>query len=178
MIVAGLLFVPLIWSKGNEVMESLLVDPQLLTVHDTPRSLKDISFTGPEAIPASLSMFLGNFVLLNIWATWCPPCRKEIPSLDALQRALSDLKDFLIVPLSVDRANFAQVEAFYRTVGVRSLRLYQGDEAHIVDSLYIGGLPTTILLNRRGQEIARLVGPTQWDSAAVIHQIRTLVSTH
>lgn len=129
----------------------------------SPEALPDFSFADGTAQPLTLANFKGRVVLLNLWATWCAPCRKEMPGLDTLQRELGS-KDFEVVALSVDRAGAAASQKFLDQIKVQSLKLYIDASARAGSTLKVIGLPATLLLDRQGREIGRLVGPAHWDS--------------
>src|SRR3546814_70278 len=111
----------------------------------------------------SLADFRGKLVLLNLWATWCGPCREEMPTLDRLQATLGG-SDFEVVALSIDRAGMGVVDAFYAEIGVKSLARYIDESGKSAQQLNAVGLPTTLLLDREGREIARHVGPAAWET--------------
>ncbi len=131
----------------------------------TPRSLPAVAFEDSAGRTLSLSDFRGRVVLLNVWATWCPPCRKEMPSLERLQRARGG-KDFEVVALSIDRER-SVVRTFYREIGLTALRLYQDPSNRATDALKVVAVPTTLLIDREGREIGRSLGPAEWDSVEV-----------
>lgn len=133
----------------------------------TPRPMPDLAFEGPDGGPAKLSDFRGRIVLLNLWATWCAPCRKEMPALDRLQAELGG-KDFEVVALSVDTRNLERRRTFLDEVGVRSLAFYADPKADSLQALKgaakVVGLPTTILIDRRGCDLGVMAGPAEWHS--------------
>jgi thiol-disulfide isomerase/thioredoxin len=122
----------------------------------------------------TLADFEGRVVLLNIWATWCPPCREENPTLDALQARLGG-SDFHVLPLSIDRAGLEPVRRFYRETGIRNLDLYIAEDTRAMLALAVVGLPTTILIDRIGRERGRLAGPAEWNSPEAVAQISALI---
>jgi len=122
----------------------------------------------------TLADFEGRVVLLNIWATWCPPCREEMPTLDALQARLGG-SDFHVLPLSIDRAGLEPVRRFYRETGIRNLDLYIAEDTRAMLALAVVGLPTTILIDRMGRELGRLAGPAEWNSPEAVAQISALI---
>lgn len=139
----------------------------------SPKPVPQLQFTDKDGRALSLTDFRGKMVLLNIWATWCPPCRKEMPSLDRLQARLSG-RDFEVVAVSIDQGNDALfiVEEFFREIGVKHLRIFldsTGGAARTVGAL---GLPATLLVDRHGMELGRLVGPAEWDAPEAIATIR------
>jgi len=131
--------------------------------HKTPIDVVDIEFRDGAEKSVRLSDFKGRVVLLNFWATWCAPCRREMPDLAALQKKFGG-DDFLVLALSQDRKGLGAVTDFYKEIGVTDLALYIDQKARTSRKLRVPGLPTTILLNRSGQEIGRLVGPADWFS--------------
>jgi thiol-disulfide isomerase/thioredoxin len=131
--------------------------------HNKPVDVVDIEFRDGKEKPVKLSDFKDRIVLLNFWATWCAPCRREMPDLDALQKKYGSA-DFLVLALSQDRKGLKAVKEFYAETGVKSLALYIDQKARTSRKLRVPGLPTTVLLNRKGQEIGRLVGPADWFS--------------
>ena len=147
---------------------------EVLRLLREPRSLPDIGFTDGEGRPTQLSSFRGKVILLNIWATWCVPCRKEMPALDRLQASLGG-PDFEVVALSVDRDGLPAAKAFYRQTGIRQLRVYTDQSGQALADLGATGIPTTLLIDRHGNEIGRKMGPAEWDSPALIKVISTSI---
>lgn len=142
-------------------------------LHDAPRPLPEITFQAEFGTELSLADFSGGYVLLNLWATWCVPCREEMPTLDALQEKLGG-DEFEVVALSVDRAGRRVVREFYREVGIQHLGLYIDPSMKSSFALAVG-LPTTVFVDRQGQEIGRLVGSAHWDTPEMIKTIQTLM---
>src|SRR6266851_2630090 len=101
----------------------VLAGPLELSVFDQPRALPEIHFADDQDHKLTLTDFRGTVVLLNIWATWCVPCRKEMPALDRLQAQLGG-DDFVVLPLSIDRAGLPAVKRFYEELGLQKLGIY------------------------------------------------------
>jgi len=141
----------------------LAADMPMATV-DPPKPAPDLQFTDGEGKSRSLAEFKGNVVLLNIWATWCVPCRKEMPTLDRLEAALGGA-DFEVVPLSIDRKGIEAVNAFYSEIGIQHLgRFVTASSNDAMDKLGVFGIPATYLIDRHGNIIARKDGPAEWDA--------------
>ncbi len=138
---------------------------------DQPRTLPDLSFVDGEGHALSLGHFRGRPILLNIWATWCVPCRKEMPALDRLQAAI-DKSQLLVLPLSIDRKGAPVVKQFYEELGLKVLGIYVDQSGKASSELNTVGVPTTLLIDRDGREIGRKVGPAEWDSPEMIALIR------
>ena len=137
-----------------------------------PEPLSQIAFKLKSGEEVTLARWQGRVVLLNLWATWCAPCRKEMPALDRLQAELGS-RDFEVVALAVDRAGTEAAAKFLAQVDVKSLGLYIDGTARAGTSLKAVGLPTTILIDRQGREIGRLTGPAEWDSADAKRLVRS-----
>ena len=134
---------------------------------EKPRPLPELRFVDGEGRALTIADFRGRLVLLNIWATWCVPCRREMPTLDRLQAKLGG-PDFEVLALSIDRQGLAVVKAFYEELGLEALRVYVDASTNTTSDLGIVGIPTTLLVDRKGDEIGRLVGPYEWDSPEMI----------
>ncbi len=132
-------------------------------VKKSPTPLPDIEFQGASGNEVKLASFKGHTVLLNLWATWCQPCREEMPALNRLQQALGSDK-FEVVALSLDRKGYEASRKFLDDVKADAVKLYVDPTAKQGTALKIVGMPTTILINKDGMEIGRLAGPAEWDS--------------
>lgn len=128
-----------------------------------PEPLPDITFNDSSGGERKLSDFKGRTILLNLWATWCAPCREEMPALNRLQEQLGSDK-FEVVALSLDRQGAAASQKFLDEVDAKALKLYVDATAKQGVALKIVGMPTTILINAEGLEVGRLAGPAEWDS--------------
>ncbi|MGC8507565.1 MAG: TlpA family protein disulfide reductase [Thiomonas sp.] len=156
------LTVPVTWAAG-------FTFTPYPSAHSLP--LSQVTFENGQGKPMTLADFKGKVVLLNIWATWCPPCVREMPTLDKLQKLLGG-KNFAVVPLSVDKGGIFTVKSFYDDNFIGHLPIYVDPTTHALDTLNILGTPTTILIDKQGKEIARTMGPEDWDQPAVIAQIK------
>jgi thiol-disulfide isomerase/thioredoxin len=140
----------------------------------SPQAVPQLAFVGTGERGLTLEDFRGKLVLLNIWATWCAPCREEMPALDRLQQALGG-PDFEVVALSIDREGMAVVQRFYDEIGIRALAPYVDSSMRAGAALRIVGVPTTLLLDRQGSERWRKTGPEQWDSPAIDAALRARI---
>ena len=145
-----------------------------LSVFDQPRPLPEIRFQDDQGHDLTLAGFRGRVVLLNIWATWCVPCRQEMPALDRLEARLGG-KDFLVIALSIDRKGVDAVRDFYREVGVEKLAIYLDPSGKGSHGLAIPGAPTTLLIDREGREIARKMGAAEWDGPEMVSLIERTI---
>jgi thiol-disulfide isomerase/thioredoxin len=133
-----------------------------------------VAFKDADGHERTLTNWRGRAVLLNLWATWCAPCRKEMPALDRLQAALGSDR-FEVVALAVDKAGVEGARKFFDETGVGSLAIYVDTTARAGTTLKTIGLPTTLLIDREGREVGRLTGPAEWDSEEAKRLIRTVV---
>jgi thiol-disulfide isomerase/thioredoxin len=141
--------------------------PTGFAVHDSPKPLPEIQFENDQGEGMSLADFRGKVVLLNIWATWFAPCRREMPTLERLQAELGG-PDFQVVALSLDRKGLSVVKKFYEELGLRELGMYVDASGKAQRTLSVLGIPTTLLIDRAGNELGRLAGPAEWDSPDMV----------
>jgi thiol-disulfide isomerase/thioredoxin len=140
----------------------------------SPESVPEFSFEDGAGVKKTLADWKGKVVLLNLWATWCAPCRKEMPALDRLQKELGSDK-FEVVALSVDRQGVAASKTFLEDAKVTTLKLYVESTSKSVGLLRASGLPATLLIDAQGREVGRLAGPAEWDSADAKRLILSVV---
>jgi thiol-disulfide isomerase/thioredoxin len=124
-----------------------------------------------EGRSLTLADFRGRIVLLNLWATWCTPCREEMPTLDRLQARLGGT-DFEVVALSIDHDGIAAVRKFYQEIGIKHLRIYNDPTTDATARLGVIGIPATLLIDREGREVGRALGPAEWDAPEVVETVR------
>lgn len=129
-----------------------------------PKDLPDVAFKDADGGAKRLADFRGKTVLLNLWATWCVPCRHEMPSLDRLQKAMGSEK-FQVVALALERGGVAAARKFFDESKIESLSIYVDSSTRAGPALRALGMPTTILIDAEGRELGRLPGPAEWDSA-------------
>ena len=130
---------------------------------NAPEELPHAPFVDADGRELTLADYKGKVVLLNLWATWCAPCRKEMPGLDRLQASLGSDK-FEVVAVSVDRTGVDGAKKFLEQIHVRSLAVLADPTARMATTLRAIGLPSTLLIDAQGREIGRLVGPAEWDT--------------
>ena len=137
-----------------------------------PKPLPEVTFENADGEQVSLADFRGQVVVLNLWATWCAPCRDEMPSLDRLQAEHGEGDDLEVVALSLDRGNIDKIKLFFEEVGVANLDIYRDPTAQASRALLAPGLPTTVVIDREGHEIGRVLGPAEWDGEATVALLR------
>jgi thiol-disulfide isomerase/thioredoxin len=139
-----------------------------------PVALPDIAFKDGEGNPVTLADWRGRVVLINLWATWCAPCRREMPSLARLQDEIGG-DDFEVLAISVDRKGAEASAKFLSETGAENLALYVDETFKVARDLKAPGLPVTILVDRQGREIGRLTGPAEWDSEDALSLIGAVI---
>lgn len=127
------------------------------------KRLPEATFFDESDTPVSLDQFRGKVVLVNFWATWCPPCLKEMPSLDELQAHFAE-QAFEVVAICSKCGSIDDIRGFFETRDIRNLRIYTDPELQILPLLGVRGLPTSILLGPEGKELGRLEGDAEWAS--------------
>lgn len=128
-----------------------------------PDQIDGLAFESPQGDPITLADFAGKTVLVNLWATWCAPCVEELPTLDALQKAMGSER-FEVLAINVDRGRGDAPAEFFDRLGIAHLALYRDPTTKIGLALGAFGLPTTVLFDAQGRDRGRLVGPAEWDA--------------
>jgi len=151
--------------------------PNAVPLHDTPQPLAAISFADENGNALTLDRWRGKVVLLNIWATWCAPCRHEMPTLDRLQARLGGER-FEVVALSIDRAGVDVVRRFFDKIGIQHLGIVIDETMKASRDIGIYGLPETLLIAPDGRELGRLIGPAEWDTQEMVAFFESVISDH
>ena len=146
-----------------------------LAMATTPLKLPDLAFEDADGRPKKLSDFRGKTLLVNLWATWCVPCRKEMPALQALEQKRGG-GDFEVVAINIDTRDPGKPRAWLKEVGIERLGYYSDPSAKVFQDLKsVGratGMPTTVLVDGAGCEIGTVAGPAEWASEDALKLIR------
>ncbi len=138
-----------------------------LALAQTPFRIPDLAFKDAQGGDRTLADWRGRTVLLNLWATWCVPCRQEMPALDALQGKLGGPK-FEVVAVNIDQGHPQKPHTFLKQVGVTHLAYFSDDSAQVFEALKTAGkafgMPTTLIVDPKGCEIGVMAGPAEWSS--------------
>ncbi len=134
-----------------------------LTIHPQPKPLPKIVALDRKGRPHDLSEWKGKVLLVNFWASWCPPCRKEMPEIIALQNAYEG-KNFRVIAISEDYKGYDWAFSALKMMGGQGLTLLWDKGNTSLKAIGIQGLPVTLLVDRQGREVARLIGPANWNS--------------
>ena len=150
-----LLFIYLLFPSITSADQKL--DIKNLKIHKEPKKVNDIMFKNSEDITISLDNFKGKLVVINFWATWCAPCREEMPSLDILQ-SNKNFQDLIVLPINVGKENKEKAKKFFNDLQIKNLKLYYDDSVKLANTFSLIGLPTTIFIDKDGDEFARIIG--------------------
>lgn len=146
-----------------------------VTPASRPLLVPDLVFQDASGAQTKLSDWRGRTILLNLWATWCVPCRKEMPALDELQTKLGG-DDFQVVAINIDTRDLDKPKAFLKEAGISSLGHYSDHKAKVFQDLKLVGkafgMPTSILIDKAGCEIGTIAGPAEWASDDAVRLIR------
>ena len=158
-------------------LEALRVgDMRKLTFHSAPIAGSDVAFMSEDGNEMTLADFNGQHILLNFWATWCAPCRKEMPELSALQTDLGGEK-FQVVTVATGRNPLPAMKKFFDEIGIDNLPLHTDARQSFARSMGVLGLPVTLIMDPDGNEIARLQGEADWSSDSAVAIITTLIAS-
>jgi thiol-disulfide isomerase/thioredoxin len=139
-----------------------------IEIRRTPQPAPPLAFAGPDGAPTSLAAFRGKAVLVNLWATWCAPCLKEMPALDALQKDLGG-PDFAVVAVNIDTRNLDKPKAWLAENRIAALPYYADPQAGVFQTLRaahkVEGMPVSLIVDREGCELGIIQGPADWASA-------------
>ncbi len=147
-----------------------------LVFHSEPKPVSTIAFTDPQGGQNHLADYKGQYILLNFWATWCAPCRKEMPSLERLQVKLGS-DNFKVVPIATGRNTIPGITKFFEKAGVEHLPVLLDPKSTLARDMGVLGLPITVILDPEGREIARLRGDAEWDSDSALATFKALTES-
>ena len=161
-------FVILLYLLSSSVSYAIQ-EPNLknLFIHKNEKKLENINFKNINNELVSLNNFKNSLILINFWATWCAPCRDEMPSLDALQRN-KRFKNLKVIPINVGRENLEKSIKFFNELKINNLEIYYENDIQLAKQFLLRGLPTTIFINKRGNEFARVIGSIDFEDEQLL----------
>ena len=151
---------------GNE-----LPDLKNLVVHKIPKIYDNVIFLDDADEEINIKNLDSKLIILNFWATWCEPCKEEMPSLNRLQ-ANQNLKNLKIYPINIGKENLNKVKSFFTELDINNLEPYFDNPSTLAKTFSLRGLPTTILLNSKGEEFARIIGSINFDDENFINWLK------
>ena len=147
-------------------------DIKNLKIYKDPKQVSNIVFKDYKGLAVSLEDFKDSLVLINFWATWCAPCKEEMPSLDTLQ-SNKKINNLIILPINVGKENVNKAKKFFEDLKIKNLKLYYDDSVKLANNFSLIGLPTTILINKNGEEFARILGSIDFEDENFIEWLST-----
>jgi thiol-disulfide isomerase/thioredoxin len=148
-------------------------DMRKLVFLDTPKPLPEAALVDLTDAPRGLEEWRGRWVVVNFWATWCAPCRKEMPALDRLSGMLGP-DGAAVVTVATGRNAVPAIERFFEEIGVANLPALRDPKSGLARSMGIFGLPVTVIVNPEGEEVARLIGDAHWDAPEAVAVLKAL----
>ena len=142
-----------------------------LVVNKNPKTYEQVIFKDKNQKNINLADYKGNLILLNFWATWCAPCKEEMPSLDNLQ-ANSNLNNIMIFPINIGQEELIKSQIFFDELSIKNLEIYFDPTVSLAKKFKLRGVPTSILFNKEGQEFARIIGSIDFNNKDFINWLK------
>ena len=133
-----------------------------LIIYEEKQKIKFFDFLNEAGNKVNLKDFKSELIILNFWATWCAPCREEMPSLDILQ-SNKNFQDLIVLPINVGKENKEKAKKFFNDLQIKNLKLYYDDSVKLANTFSLIGLPTTIFIDKDGDEFARIIGSVDFE---------------
>ena len=141
-------------------------------IHEKPQIISELKFKDSNLQDVDLMNKRGKIMIINFWATWCAPCRKEMPSLEKLNFKLPEIDVFAV---NMEKPNNSKVNKFFREIGVKDLKIYYDPELRLVKGFRLRGLPTSILINKEGKEFGKVIGEIDFASDEFIKLLKKYI---
>ena len=142
-----------------------------IVIHKDLKTYDNVIFLDQKDEKINIKNFKGNLVILNFWATWCEPCKEEMPSLDRLQ-INPKLNNIKIFPINISKENIEKVEIFFKDLDIKNFEPYFDAPITLAKTFSLRGVPTSILLNKKGEEFARIMGSINFDDVKFIDWLK------
>lgn len=163
-------------TSAQDLSDLQVGDMRGLVIHSEPTEASGLSYVQADETEGALADYTGQHVLLNFWATWCAPCREEMPSLQALQNQLGG-ESFQVVTLATGRNPPQAIRRFFEDEGVTTLPQHRDINQQIAREMGIFGLPITVILDPEGREVARLRGDADWASPEAVAILEAIIAS-
>jgi len=164
-----LIFIYLITSNITYALEKPNI--KNLVLSKNPKIYEEVVFKDANDYDVNLDDFRGKLLILNFWATWCAPCREEMPSLDDLQ-SNSNFDNLKIFPINIGQENFSKSDSFFKELGIQNLEIYFDAPITLAKNFSLRGVPTTILINKKGEEFGRIMGSIDFNNLEFINWLK------
>ena len=143
-----------------------------VVIHEKPVTIKEIKFKDSDLLDVDLTNKKGNIMIINFWATWCAPCKREMPSLEKLTFKYPEIKVFAV---NTEKPNKIRIRDFFRSVGVTTLNTYYDPDLSLVKTFKLRGLPTSILIDKNGEEFGRVIGEVDFASENFLNLMKKYI---
>ena len=164
-----LVFIYLISSSSSYAIQELNI--KNLVIHKNPKKLEKINFKNINNETINLNSFGKSLIIINFWATWCAPCIEEMPSLNRL-KTNPIFNNLEIIPINVGRDNIEKTKDFYKKLKIEDLKIYFDKDIELAKKFLLRGLPTTVFVNKQGEEFARVIGFVNFDDKDIIKWLK------
>ena len=133
-----------------------------ITQHESPKQISSVIFEDFFGNKVNLQDYFGKLMIINLWTTWCKPCEKEMPSLDNLYQN-KNFKNLVIFPVNMEKPNHERAKNFFSDINIKKLEVFFDPNFNLVKEFKLRGVPTTVLINKKGAEFARILGPINFE---------------
>ena len=164
-----LVFIYLISSSSSYAIQELNL--KNLVIHKNPKKLEKINFKNINNETINLNSFEKSLIIINFWATWCAPCIEEMPSLNRL-KTNPIFNNLEIIPINVGKDNIEKTKDFYKKLKIKDLKIYFDKDVELAKKFLLRGLPTTVFINKQGEEFARVIGFVNFDDKNIIKWLK------
>jgi len=159
------LFCFIIFSSISQTNEDVPLNN--IAINEIPKPISSIIFEDFSGKEIELNDYKGKLVIINLWATWCAPCKKEMPSLDILNRN-KNFKNLQIFPVNMEKPNRKKSKKFFSDLNIQSLKIFFDKDLDFVKEFNLRGVPTTVLINKKGKEFAKIIGEVDFNDEKFI----------
>jgi len=142
-----------------------------IVIHKAPKTYDNVIFLNKKGQKININEYKGNLLILNFWATWCEPCKEEMPSLDNLQ-SYPELNKIKIFAINIGKENLEKVNEFFINLNIKNFEPYFDSPVTLAKTFSLRGVPTSILINKKGQEFARIIGSIDFEDKNFINWIK------
>ena len=142
-----------------------------IIVHKVPKTYDNVIFFDKSDQKININEFKGSVLILNFWATWCKPCKEEMPSLDSLQ-VNPDLNQLKIFPINIGKEKLEKVDKFFADLNIRNIQIYYDPPSTLAKTFSLRGIPTSILFDKDGNEFARILGSINFEDDSFVNWIK------
>ena len=152
----------------NTVNSKELNDLKNLVIYDDQKKVSEISFKNEEDKNVSLSEYKNKLLILNFWATWCEPCKEEMPSLQNLQNN-SNFKNLKILPINIGQEDKDSIKKFFSEVKINTFEIFYDSNVKLAKKFSLRGIPTSVLINKEGNEFAKIIGSINFEDPKFVN---------